>query len=122
MRNMRLWVHWVVAASGASLAFYIGSMLVGFPYRNYGVGIFGLRDWLTATMFAELVGTLFAPPSYRRIARLIFVSIPISVSFAMLIYYLVCGSQEGMAVSSVAQSLVGGLVAWIFLKKIIISF
>jgi len=122
MRSIPLWIHWIIAASGASVAFRIGGMLEGIPYRNYGDGIFGVRNWLLATMLAGIVGTLFAPVAHRTVARSIFIGIPTCVSAIMLVYYLLNGFQEEVAISSVTQSIVGGFVAWLFLNKIIITF
>ena len=119
MRNIPIWIQWTISASVAAVAFRIGGMLEGLPYMGYGDGTLGVRNWLLATMLAGTVGTLFAPVAFRRTARSIFIGVPICVSTLILAYHFFQDAQEAMAVSSVAHSIVGGLVAWLFLSKII---
>jgi hypothetical protein len=111
-------IRWTGAFLGAAVAFAVGGLLVGFPYRDPGAGIFGVKNWLIATLVGALVGTLIAPPGQQRNARDLFITIPVLVPAIFLLASIVTGAFQPIYAVVLIEGIVGGLIAWIFLRKV----
>ena len=111
-------LRWAIAGAAFALAFDVFGMLPSAKDTDTQVaGLFGIWSWGRATAIGSIVGVLAAPPTRRAAARLIFLGLPVAVPTGFLLYAVATQTLRPIDMSSAAQSAIGALGAWVFLRS-----
>ena len=109
--------RWTVAILGAISAFAIAVAARGFLYKAGEPD--ELSVWAVSTVAGVIVGTVSAPPQHRKASRALFIGLAVSASVIMLLGGVAAPhSVDAADVKRVAGSTVGGIAAWIILRRV----
>lgn len=116
MRKGQEIARWAVAILGAVSAFAITVAVRGFLYKAGEPD--DLPVWALATVAGAVVGTVCAPPQHRKASRTLFISLAVSASVIMLLGGVAARhSLDATDAKRVAGAMVGGIVAWMILRR-----
>lgn len=108
-------VSWMPSVVFGLGAFLLGGQLLTFPFENYGVDIFGVKDWFNASVIGSLVAFILLPSIAR--GKTVAVSSCLALSLIQYVYSIYSNDYSSQNTIALLQGVAGCTVAWLFLHS-----
>jgi uncharacterized membrane protein YfcA len=116
MRKGRQIPRWAVAVLVAASVFAAMVAAHGFLYK--GGEPDELPVWAVSTVVGVIIGTVCAPPQHHKASRSLFIGLAVTASVIMLLGTVAARhSLDATDAKRVAGAMVGGIVAWMILRR-----